>query len=276
MSVENLVRRTDLAGRIAVLTLDDPSNGNAFSVELVGHLVALLAECSADKEVRVVILRGQGRGFSSGADLSRYGPKGRDADADRRNLLQLHVESCLRLWEYPKPVIGLVHGYCYGIASLYLSCADLVFIEEEAVVGWPLPLGGGMLGPQWTYYVGLRKAKELSLVPASSISGSKAAELGWANAALPPDALEAHVHDVADRMARVPEQLLRVKKEAINATFDRVGFKETLRQAASWNAIAHTIPEIAHVAQMMREDGLKATQEFYRRPAPQMTGGESS
>jgi enoyl-CoA hydratase len=260
------VTRVDVPGRVAVLTLDDPNNGNAFSVELVTDLRAQVDACLADSEIRVVVLCGAGRGFSSGADLARYGPKGRDADADRRNLLGLHIETCLRLWDAPKPIVGMVHGYCYGIASLYLSCVDLVYIAEDATVGWPLPLGGGMLGPQWTHLVGIRKAKEYSLVPASRISGREASDVGWANAALPADVLESHVLDVAARTARVPEQLLRIKKEAINSVLDRAGFRETLRSAASWNAIAHTIPEINDVAQMMRKDGIKATQDYYRRP----------
>ena len=265
--MRTLVSRTDSQHGVSTLTLDDPSNGNAMSIELVADLMAALDSCLDDEEVRVLVLRGAGRGFSSGADLSRYMPKGRDADADRRALLERHIDTCLRLWASPKPIIAQIHGYCFGMASLYGSCVDLVYVAEDASVGWPLPLGGGMLGPQWVYYVGIRKAKEYSLLPASWVSGREVADAGWANAAVPADELEVRVMDVAARMARVPEQLLRLKKEAINCVFDRIGFRETLRQAASWNAIAHTIPDIDAVAQMMRSEGIKATQQYYRSPA---------
>jgi enoyl-CoA hydratase len=264
---QELVTREEPASAVAGLTMNDPSNGNALSTEMSAALVEALNACLADDGVRVIVLKGAGRGFSSGADLSRYAPKGRDANADRLSLLERHIDVCLRLWESPKPIIAQVHGYCYGMASLYGSCVDLVYIAEEATVGWPLPLGGGMLGPQWVYLVGARKAKEYSLVPATRISGREAAEVGWANQAVPAAELDGRVRDVADRMARVPMQLLRLKKDAINNVYDRLGFRETLRQAASWNALGHTIPEIDEVAQMMRTNGLKATQLYYRQSA---------
>jgi enoyl-CoA hydratase len=252
---------------VALLTINHASNGNALSTEMSHALLARLDESLADDQVRVIVLKGAGRGFSSGADLSRYAPKGRDANADRLSLLERHVDSCMRLWESPKPIIGAVHGYCYGMASLYASCIDLVYIAEDATVGWPLPLGGGMLGPQWVYFVGARKAKEYSLIPATHISGREAADVGWANQAVPADDLERYVVDVASRMARVPMPLLRLKKDAINSVYDRLGFRETLRNAATWNAIGHTIPEIDEVTQMMHERGLKQTQQYYREPA---------
>jgi enoyl-CoA hydratase len=268
MTVEKeLVTRQLAGGPVAVLVLDDPSNGNALSTEMTASLLRALDGCLADDAVRVIVLKGAGRGFSSGADLSRYAPKGRDANADRLSLLERHIDACLRLWEFPKPIIAQVHGYCYGMASLYGSCIDLVYISEDATVGWPLPLGGGMLGPQWSFFVGARKAKEYSLLPATRITGREAAEAGWANRAVPHADLESVVHDAAARMARVPAQLLRLKKDAINSVYDRMGFRETLRAAASWNALGHTIPEIGEVADKMRADGLKALQEFYRAPA---------
>jgi enoyl-CoA hydratase len=249
---------------VTVLTLDDPSNGNALSTELSRALLDRLDECREDNDVHIVVLSGAGRGFSSGADLSRYAPKGVDAFSDRISLLERHVDTCLRLWDYPKPIIGQIHGYCFGMALLYASCIDLVYIDEEATVGWPLPLGGGMLGPQWTYFVGPRKAKEYSMIPASRVTGRDVADAGWANAAVPAGELAAHVADIAGRMARAPMRLLRLKKEAINSVYDRAGFRETLRSAASWNALGHTIPEIDDVAAMMREQGIKAVQTYYR------------
>jgi enoyl-CoA hydratase len=264
---ESLVARNDVGDGIAVLTLDNPTNGNALSADMANALIGRLDGCLADDTVRVIILKGAGRGFSSGADLTTYAPKGRDANSDRLSLLSRHIDTCLRLWDSPKPIIAQVHGYCYGMASLYGSCVDLVFIAENATVGWPLPLGGGMLGPQWTYFVGPRKAKEYSLIPATTISGREAAESGWANRAVPSEDLDQFVMDIAARMARVPHQLMRLKKDAINNVYDRAGFRETLREAASWNALAHTIPEIDDVASMMRQTGVKATQQFYRQPA---------
>jgi enoyl-CoA hydratase len=99
------------------------------------------------------------------------------------------------------------------------------------------------------------------------MTGREAAEMGWANQAVPEAELGSTVYDVAARMARVPMQLLRLKKDAINSVYDRIGFRETLRASASWNALAHTIPEIDEVSQMMRAGGVKAVQAFYRGSA---------
>src|SRR4029077_4715817 len=135
-------------------------NGNALSTVMFASLIARLDDCLVDEAVRVVIVKGNGRGFSSGADLSGYDPKQRGAYADRLSLLERHIDNCIRLWESPKPVIAQIHGYCFGMASLLSMCVDLVYFAKNATVAWPLPLGGGMVGPQWVFHVGARRAKE--------------------------------------------------------------------------------------------------------------------
>src|SRR5690606_3247329 len=150
------------------------------------------------------------------------------------------------------------------IAVALCSCADLVVVAEDATIGWPLPLGGGVLGPAMALHIGVRKAKELSFLPMSALTGREAAELGWANRAVPAGELRAHVAALAAQIARTPAGLLRIKKEAINAAYDRAGFRDAVRASATYNALAHTDPGVEEVRQVLRERGVKGAGEFYR------------
>jgi enoyl-CoA hydratase len=264
------VLREVAANGVATITLDRADKRNALDDRLIDELVQAVEDLGRDPAARVLVLRGSGPSFCSGADTSPIGAGGGPVAAldDRDHMLDHRFGRFLALWDAPKPVIAEVHGHCLGIAVALCSCADLVIVAEDATIGWPLPLGGGVIGPTFALHVGARRAKELSFLPMSTLTGAEAAELGWANRAVPAGDLRAAVTEVADQIARVPAGVLRVKKEAINAVFDRLGFREALRDAASRNALAHTDPEIEPLRQRVRTDGIKAVARWFRELAP--------
>jgi enoyl-CoA hydratase len=186
-----------------------------------------------------------------------------DALADRDHMLDHRSGRFLELWEAPKPVIAQVHGHCLGTAVALCNCADLVVVAEDASIGWPLPMGGGLIGPSWVHFVGVRRAKELSFQAISRISGSEAAAIGWANRAVPVADLDRTVMDIARRIARTPGGVLRLKKEAINAASERMGFRDAVLRGPMYNALAHTDPEVEEVRQAVREEGAKGASRRY-------------
>jgi enoyl-CoA hydratase len=253
------IRREDRGPGVAGLVLDDPDRLNPMSSALMVQMRSLVAECVADDSVRVIVIRGAGRAFSTGADTSpQHMVDGNATNVERTRSLDLVWSTYFSMWEAPKPVVAQVHGYCLGMAAIMCNFVDLVVVAEDAVIGWPgLPMGGGAEGPSWATHVGIRKAKEYDFQPGTRISGTEAAAVGWANRAVPLDALHGDVQAMAERIALMPAGLLRIKKEALNRLQDRNGFRDSMQLSVMWNAVSHSDPDTAEVLQFVREVGLK-------------------
>ena len=146
--------------RIGTLTLNRPEKLNALSPGLLAEFSQALDQIAADDDIKVVIIRGAGRAFSTGYDLSGSGGTGNQPhkaytiDIDR-STLQRMVERWLRLRDLPKPVIAMVHGYCLAGATQLCICSDMIFIAENARVGFPsIPAGAGYVSAMWNWMVG--------------------------------------------------------------------------------------------------------------------------
>jgi enoyl-CoA hydratase len=267
-----LVVREERGDRVAGLVLNRPEKLNAVSRELIAELVEAVDECVHDDSVGVIVIRGEGRAFSAGADASPTGtvPAARPS-LNREDMLDnLWGRFITGLWDAPKPIIAEVHGYCLGIATVMCSFLDMVVVAEDAEVGWPsLPLGGGVEDVIWAWLIGVRKAKELAFQPGTRITGTEAAAIGWANRAVPAVSLHDDVQRTASLIARTPPGLLRLKKEAINRIQEQMGFRDTMRLSAAWCVISHTDPVVSSTIDVMREVGIKEAIAHFERGGKQ-------
>lgn len=242
--------------KTAVVSFNRPDRINALNRDLLAQFMAALEELADDAAVSVVVLRGEGKNFSAGYDVvSGYGAK--NAYDDWRNLQRL-VDMWEQVHRFPKPVIAAVEGHCLGGATMLVSCCDIVVVSEEANIGWPsIPLGGGLLSPVSLWHIGMRKAKELSFIAGNAMSGTEAVDLGWANRAVPAGTAHEEALALAGRVAKTPLDLLYLKKQALNRVYDRMGFTESLRAGAEWDAISHAAESIDDVKALMKDKGLK-------------------
>jgi enoyl-CoA hydratase len=263
---DNIVLYDVAADGVATITMNRPEKLNAMSRPLIDGVMASFQKGFEDPAVKVLVLKGNGRAFCAGADLSPtgttiHGPESVPLDAAR---ITDNVERWLRVWHGPKPVIAQVHGFCMGGGAHLASFADIIVTAENAVIGWPkLPVGGAFISPVWMWFVGARKAKELSFVIGNEMSGAEAQELGWANHAVPADELDAFVLKMARRIALVPADVLRIKKEAINHCLDAQGFSNAVRQTGPWDALAHASPGVDRLRAEIREIGMKKAIEWF-------------
>src|SRR6516225_1226707 len=127
--------------RIGTLTLNRPEKLNALSPAMMSELAEAITQIEKDAEVKVLVIRGAGRAFSTGYDLSGGwgeggGGKPFTLDDDQR-FLQRYIEQWLRLRDLPKPVVSMVHGYCLAGATQMCIATDIIFIAEDAQVGFP-------------------------------------------------------------------------------------------------------------------------------------------
>lgn len=246
-------------GAVGTIILNRPAKLNAFSGQMLADFAAAVAHAGQDASVRVVIVRGAGRAFSAGYDISpgEFSPHDHTITEDRE-WLHNATEQWLRLWEFPKPVIAQVHGICSAGATMLAICCDITLVAEDASIRWPaLPLGGGLIGPLWTWLIGPKKAKEMSFIAGSEMSGAEAQSWGWANRAVPASELDAVTKQMARAIARTPADLLRIKKLAINRVMDVQGFRTVAMFGAEWDSIAHYSAGAAEMAAKIKEHGLK-------------------
>ena len=211
--MNNKYVKFDLEGTIGIITLNRPEKRNALSLELLEELNALLTATSANKDVRVVILRGEGKVFCAGHDISQL--------VDREMPYYKTIfDSCVEVMEknqrLPQPVIAQVHGYCVAAGCYLQMCCDIGIAAENAVLGHPATRGGGVSSmPLWITMLGLRKAKEL-IYTGKLISGTEAERIGLVNMAIPEDKLEEEVWKMATNIAEVPLDGMAIAKEALN------------------------------------------------------------
>lgn len=250
-------------GRIGWLTLNRPERLNALSDLLLVELGHALDELAAMSEVRVVVLRGAGRAFCAGYDLSpdenEVGRAESRGTVEERDRLLGNIDLFTRIWRHPVPIIAAIHGYAVGGGAQLATFADITVVTDDAVImaSPSLLIGGGYLSPLWSHLVGPKRAKLVSFDAGHRISGKVAAEWGWASQSVPSEDFEAHVLALATSVARTPANVLRMKKEAINRVTELQGFLTYARTGAETDALLHFSPEIREVQQWIKDIGLK-------------------
>lgn len=254
----------EVADKVGWIVFDRPQKLNALSANVLSEFESALDVMTRDSRVSVIVVRGEGRAFSVGYDVSggEYGERKRALDdwLDLRS----SVELWLKVWRCPKPVISAIQGYCMGGATMLAVCSDLTIVADDAVIGWPtIPLGGGLLSPVSAWLVGPKKAKEMSYVVGSRMTGVEAVEWGWANRAVPPGQLLDEAGALARRIAKTPPELLAIKKRALNRVMDIQGFSEAVMFGAEFDAIAHDSVAVEEIVKEIEADGLKATMARY-------------
>jgi enoyl-CoA hydratase/carnithine racemase len=258
--------RVEHRGPISWIVLDRPDRANALSNAMLDEFSDALARL-ARTGGPVIGIRGEGKGFSAGYDLDQVGtPKAVDPVADRDRLAR-NVNRYLAIWDHPKPVIAAVHGYCIAGATQMCVFTDLTIVADDARIGEPaLPFGGGYIAPLWAPLVGPKRAKELAFLPANTIDGRTAVEWGWANHAVPAAEVVRAVEDMAARMARIPPDVLRIKKLSINRAMDAMGVRSAAAGVSEMDALLHLSPSVAELRAWIGEVGLKQAIADFRQP----------
>ena len=251
MADEPILLTDDPAPHVRRITLNRPAKRNALSNALRGEIFRALEEGDADPEVRVMILRGAGKCFSSGYDLAGTGALPYQTSGGQGQWARHVVEGCFRVWDLAKPVIAQVHGWCLAGGSELAVACDLVYVAEDAQIGYPAVRT--MSPPDNQYHawlMGLRPAMEMMLT-GDSMSGLEAVRLGFANRAHPEAELEAAVLTMAGRIAQVDPELAQLNKRLVHRQMEAMGLRQGLRAGTDLHALGwHTPASRAYMAQL--------------------------
>ncbi|MFQ5678777.1 MAG: enoyl-CoA hydratase/isomerase family protein [Gemmatimonadota bacterium] len=222
----------EVRGPVGIATFHRPEVLNAFRQRTFERLLELLAEVGADGSLRVLLLTGSGRAFSSGIDLRELQGDGLgQGEPEVRATLERTQEITRRLVDLPQVVIAAVNGPAVGFGAELSLGADLRVASEAAAFAFPevrravfLTNGATWLLPR---LVGVGRAMEW-LVTGREISASEALSSGLVTEVLPADRLLEVAMERAERIAAHAPVSLRLVKRALNRSF-QVGLEEALR-----------------------------------------------
>ena len=226
----------NIANNICTITLQRADVLNAFNNALTSELLKSLKDAARNKDVRVVILRGSGRAFSSGQDLAdlkeKYVPGHiPELGEDLKRRYDPIVKS---IHSMEKPVIASVNGVAAGAGcSLALACDMRVASENASFIEVFINVG---LIPDsastWTLprLVGFGRAMELCLT-GRPVKANEALAIGLVNQVVPAEQLDAATQKVATRLASLPGKALALTKRLLNQSFEHDFHEQLLAEA---------------------------------------------
>jgi enoyl-CoA hydratase len=269
--------RTETRERVRSIVLCRADAYNTITPQLRDELAAAIDEAEADPEVRVILLRAEGRAFCAGygldwstaaqaAEGSRANPQGGEAAAQRApargtlagvregersrrvwdsvsdmRMIGSFIDTYMKLWYARKPTIAAVQGWCIGGGTDMVLCADMIVAGEGASFGYPPSrVWGTPTTAMWVYRMGLEKAKRY-LLTGDEIRAREAADIGLILEVVPDDELQDRAMALAIRMARVPTNQLVMLKLLCNQTVENMGFASSRMLGSMFDGIArHT------------------------------------
>jgi enoyl-CoA hydratase len=234
-------------GRVGVITLNRPERANAQSVSFLKLLHEKFLEAAADDDVRVIVLRAEGRNFSSGHDYKAMEELPKFIQG--RGLQDVYAfedevfYGYSRMWrDIPKPTIAAVQGAAAAAGLMLCWPCDLIIAADDARFGDPvirMLVGVGVEYAPHTWEWGPRKAKEL-LMTGGFLPAEEAYRLGAVNRVVPRDRLDEETMALAHEIAEMDPFALRMAKRAVNMVQDIQGFTTSLQAILDMHWVCHS------------------------------------
>lgn len=244
------------AKKVRRFTLNRPNKRNAMNNTLREALFDGLREADCDRNISVIIIRGSGTAFSAGYDLTESSHNVERSIAKVDGWWSRHVvNNWFEIWDMATPVIAQVHGWCLAGGTELANACDLIYVAEDAKIGYP-PVR--LMSPpdmQWqTWTMGLRRGME-ALLTGDHISGTEAVDAGAANRAFPEAELDAEVLSIAERIALIPLDLLALNKRSAHRAMEAQGIRAGIRATADLQALGfHQPPSIQFMTSLGTRD----------------------
>ncbi len=217
--------------RIAAITIERPP-ANALSSGLLKELSAVLDEIEPNREIGVVVIHGEGRFFSAGADIKEFTTV--TSSEGFVNLGKFGQDLFDRMEKFPKPIIAAIHGAALGGGLELAMACHIRYVSENAKLGLPeLQIGliPGFAGTQrLPKYIGAARAAEM-LFTSEPISGLEAVQYGLANRAFPESELLDETYKLAGKIAKKSPGSIRAAIELLNYAKTEEFYEGTKREA---------------------------------------------
>lgn len=239
-----------------LITLNRPNALNAMNQDMMNELDAAFGEAEGDSEIRAVVITGAGGAFSAGEDIGGadpdtawpYGiPTGTSLnatynkfrDADRKDILSRQ----LYRWQYPKPIIGAVSGWCLGAASWLALTCHVTIAADDAVFGQPQVRHGANTDFIWVALAGFKNALRYSLT-GDHVDAQEALRIGLVNQVVPKNQLIETCFQFVDRVAHISPETVKINLQISTMGLEMMG----LRKAWTLNS------ELAAMARLTKRE----------------------
>lgn len=247
----------EVRGRVAIISLNRPKYGNAQNDRTLYELDAAFERASNDDDIGAIILRGNGKHFSSGHDLGTpgkmdgidkierktmwYDPEGKP-DSERQFVREseLYLGLCRRLQSVPKPVIAAVQGACIAGGLMLAWTSDIIVASEDAYFLDPV-VEMGAPGVEYfghPFEMPPRIAREFLLL-GEKFTAERAYQLGMINRLVPREALDDTAFELAERMAKKPRFALAIMKQSLNMVDDIRGKRNAMDAVFGMHNLSH-------------------------------------
>jgi len=246
----------EISNHIATLTIESPP-ANALSSELLNDLSEKLDEIERDKTVKAIVLKGEGKFFSAGADIKEF--TSLQNSSDYQELAEKGQKLFDRIEHLPVPVIAAIHGAALGGGLELAMACHIRIVTENAKMGLPeMTLGiiPGFAGTQrLPNYVGTNKAYEM-ILSGEPIEGKEAAIVGLANKAVPEN-------EVFNETMKLATKIANKSKPAINQVMKLIPYAKTNQFDEGVQAEAKAFGEV-----FGSEDAKEGVQAFIEKRKP--------
>jgi len=273
-----------IEGPVARIRFNRPEKKNALTYAMQAKILAFLDEVEADDDVRVVVFDSSGADFCSGHDLSEVGGGLSEVDAEgnrrrasqrkRLNADRQYIGFFRRIFEFTKPTVAIVRGYCLG-AGLYMAeSVDYLIADDSARMGHPeqrYGLSGAAYIQLWEIMtLGARRARELLLL-GEIWDAATAREYGLINRVVPPAELEQAAAAVLDKITRLPRDGVAVGKASTLNCYDALGMLSQFVMGPVYHTLSTNMrwePDEQNFMKIKSKDGVaslnKKRSELYK------------
>ena len=248
-------------GKVGKVILNRPKVRNAINTAMSENLGNMIRMADADPETNVIVLCAAGeKAFTAGFDLKEsIETPIIDVPARRENSL-MELNNWRAIWEAKKPVIASVQGYCIGGGVWMTMLSDLIIAADNAQFGEPelkYSYANDVLPEPWK--MTMNRCKQF-LFLGDFWSAQDMKEAGVVNFIVPAAQLEEETMKLANRLADMPPEAIRILKYEINQTYELMGMHQAQKFAAEMFNLCriHQIQEQSEFNKMVQEQGLKA------------------
>jgi enoyl-CoA hydratase len=273
-------------GPIAKITLNWPEKANAQDQKQVEEIDDALRDADRDYDIKVLVIKANGKGFCSGhaignnsVDYPEFVEGFKATGTPWKPQTDLFVKPILNLWEFSKPTISQIHGYCVGGGTHYGLITDIVIASEDAYFSYPPLQGFGMPSGEcsiepWVF-MHWRRATYYPFT-AQVIDAKKALEVGLVNEVVPLDDLDARVDAIARHIAQAPLTTLLATKANLKRAWELMGMRVHWQSSNDLVALASLSSDVQALIQRVFADKILPSEMAERQAAASKDGAAAT